>query len=245
MKKKIIDRIVPCLYLLVAYLVCRFIHFMWMTSLNLIWYFLEVAYLDTGWYLIIIICLHIYVFCFDKDVKHSYDEGSDEKKKSDSFWKNKACRIYVISLCGVLAVISVIVNLTPTNGKDTNIRIEGEKISKLEYKYRIFRDWASNNIVSEDISSENVYTRIISRSESKGLKRGGRMVYNSYIMFKNEDGTVSCYPLEVELFMYMDQRQEESAPSFTITYYKESGVVVAIDGYTVNDLKKQKQYETE
>lgn len=227
--------------ILQEYLTERILNHLWLTSSNLLWYFFFIFYKDTLWYL-------VFVFLFLKYNEYSDDEGRLFKRNKDkvpgSPWKDKIGRKFMLALWGVLAVISVIGNLTPTKLNYSNIRIDDQKISKLEYKYRILSDWVSDNIVTENFSSEKVYARSISYTvrRSNRFAAGARTEFSRYIVFKNEDDTHSIYPLDYVFFKYMIERQKESVPSFTITYYKKSGVVVAVDGYTVNDLKRQ--YET-
>ena len=230
--------ILTCFLILQGYLTDRILTRLWLATLNLFWYFCIVLYQDTVWYL-------MFVFLFIKIFEHSDDEWRLFKRNKDtvcgSFWQ-KGTKKFVLGLWGVLAVIVVIVNLKPTAHQYSGMRIEGETISKLEYKYRILSDWVSDNIVSEEFLSEEVSVRqkmySVSSSHNR-YSRGSRDIISEYIEFENENGSISCYPLSPAFFKYIYERKKESVPSFTITYYKKSGVIVAIDGYTLNDLKKQ------
>lgn len=224
--------------ILQMYLTERILNYLWLTSSNLLWYFFFIFYKDTLWYL-------VFVFLFLKYNEYSDDEGRLFKRNKDkvlgSPWKDKIGRKFMLALWGVLAVISVIVNLTPTAYGYSGIRIDGEKISKLEYKYRILSDWVSSSIVSEEFLSEEVSARRINydvNSSHSRYSRGSRTLFKEYIRFENKNGLFSSYPLSFEHYKYINQRKKEPVSSFNITYYKKSGVVVAVDGYTVNDLKK-------
>lgn len=211
------------------------IRLMWINTQKPILYFLNVL-METCLTYVLTILFFILVQLY-KDDKNAII-FSNKAERIGSLWKDKECRKWVIGFWGIVFAIFLIAGCFSHRGKYGKVLTEGKRPNKITYLSKVLSDAVSRETVRKTFSSEVVDYGISSYySGVTTIKSTRREAYNCYIYFGENEEEYKVPQLDASFILYILDHKEEKE-QFTIEYYKKSGVIISIDGYTLQDLRE-------